>query len=865
MKKTTKSVFFVGFVGAVLLITMFPLMASAQVPETINYQGKLTDDVGAPWDGICTVRFYLYDALTGGTSLWDEQQSVLVNDGIYNVQLGSVNPLDSDVFAGDEVYLEVVIYSGGTTNGETLSPRQRVTSLAYAFQAENAQALQGYGSVDFASAAHQHSGDDITSGSVDEAAIDPDIARDLEITWGNLSGIPSDIADGDQEGIITETDPTVDPSVKDGVSWSELSDLPGDIADGDDDSGGDITGVTAGTGLSGGGSSGEVSLEVAVPLSLTDDIASGGIISCENTNERGFGGFFEASGASGWGVLGRATGRSGQGVQGFAMGEFGRGVHGWATGISGQGVNGYATGASGRGAYGYATGTFGWGVFGEASNTYGRGVSGYATNSGNAANYGGYFQASGIYGIGVYGKTTGNSSYGVYGDATGSGTAGYFTSTSGYGLIVENGNVGIGTTTPNEQLEITGTLRLPTTGLIRTGSRTLIHTIGTGNIFVGADAGNLSIDGNYNTGTGEYALNATTIGDHNTAAGYAALSTNTIGRYNTANGSYALLSNTSASNNTAVGRSALMTQSYDNGGSEWGTYNTAVGVETLYSNQPTSPFNGMWNTALGAFALRENTTGNRNTASGIGALSNNTTGNYNTAGGDVALTDNTTGSYNTASGSGALNRNISGEGNTASGLNAVYYNTTGHQNTAIGANALLDNSTGSNNTALGYHANVATGNLTNATAIGYEAQVNASNKVVIGNTSVTSIGGYASWSNFSDLRVKTDIQDIKEGLDFIQHLRPVSFRMKKGNGNADFGFVAQDIEKLIGKSNNLLDMGGGQERMLSLRYTQFIAPMVKAMQEQQAQIEQQQEQIRELKKIVEGLKNSHMPKVKPEI
>lgn len=56
-------------------------------------------------------------------------------------------------------------------------------------------------------------------------------------------------------------------------------------------------------------------------------------------------------------------------------------------------------------------------------------------------------------------------------------------------LAVTGGKVGIGTATPNEQLEITGNLRLPpttaTTGIINTGANTLIHTYGTYNFFAG--------------------------------------------------------------------------------------------------------------------------------------------------------------------------------------------------------------------------------------------------------------------------------------------------------------------------------------------------------------------------------------------
>ena len=205
-----------------------------------------------------------------------------------------------------------------------------------------------------------------------------------------------------------------------------------------------------------------------------------------------------------------------------------------------------------------------------------------------------------------------------------------------------------------------------------------IETLNTGNsVFIGEGAGaNDDLSDNKNVFVGKDAGASNTTGTLNTANGYFALYSNTTGYHNTANGYLALYSNTT------------------------GTFNTANGARALYSNTT-----GYRNNAIGSFALYSNTTGTLNTANGYYALYSNTTGYHNTANGYLALYSNTTGTLNTANG---------------------YY-------------ALYSNTTGNNNTALGSSADVASGNLTNATAIGYDAEVDASNKIQLGNTSVTSV------------------------------------------------------------------------------------------------------------------------------
>jgi hypothetical protein len=253
------------------------------------------------------------------------------------------------------------------------------------------------------------------------------------------------------------------------------------------------------------------------------------------------------------------------------------------------------------------------------------------------------------------------------------------------------------------------------------------------------------------------------------------------------------------------------------------------------------------NTAVGVFALIANTTGGGNTATGKQTLSSNTTGIYNTANGVQALDVNTTGNYNTANGVSALTSNTTGYYNTAVGADALRINTAGIGNTAIGLSSGTSNTTGNYNTFLGSGSNASANDFSNVTAIGYGAIVNASNKVRIGNALVTVIEGQVAMTTASDIRLKKDVADVTHGLDFIKQLRPVEYRMKQGNDRKDFGFIAQEVEALLGTEYNVLGIGGDADRTLSLRYTDFIAPLVKAVQEQQVVIGNQQTTIDRLK------------------
>jgi hypothetical protein len=116
-------------------------------------------------------------------------------------------------------------------------------------------------------------------------------------------------------------------------------------------------------------------------------------------------------------------------------------------------------------------------------------------------------------------------------------------------------------------------------------------------------------------------------------------------------------------------------------------------------------------------------------------------------------------------------RNI-GNRNTATGNFALINNTTGIDNVATGHGALSSNTTGGNNTAIGKDADVSMGNLTNATAIGFGTIVDASNKVRIGNSSVTVIEGQVAFTAVSDRNQKENFKPV-DGEEVLEKLREI--------------------------------------------------------------------------------------------
>ncbi|MBF7093299.1 tail fiber domain-containing protein [Flavobacterium sp. ALJ2] len=348
---------------------------------------------------------------------------------------------------------------------------------------------------------------------------------------------------------------------------------------------------------------------------------------------------------------------------------------------------------------------------------------------------------------------------------------------------------------------------------------------------------------------GIHSLTNNSTGLNNVAIGDNALSNNSAGSRNNATGTYALLSNTTGNDNIATGYSAL-------NGNTTGSNNIATGFQALYSN----------------------TTGASNFATGFNALFYNKTGSFNIATGHEALQSNIEGAFNIATGYNALRANTIGGNNIAIGTQALFDNQGGSNNIALGAKALRYNYSGDNNIAIGNDSGMMANNssmLTNTTAIGYGAKVSASNEIRLGNYTIGKLSAQVALTVASDKRYKENIKTMPLGLDFINKIRPVEY-IRKNNElkTKEWGVIAQELQQTLQTVNyndaGLVQEDGSEDKMLSVRYTDLIAPMIKGMQElseqnnkleeenkqQKDKIEQLQLELKEIKTWIEEIKQS---------
>lgn len=428
-------------------------------------------------------------------------------------------------------------------------------------------------------------------------------------------------------------------------------------------------------------------------------------------------------------------------------------------------------------------------------------------------------------------------------------------------------------------------------------SALLSNTTGGNNAAVGDGALYNNVAGRNATAIGTdamYYANNTAVGfDHESVAvGFEALRgsntpANNTGTRNTAIGYQTLLNNTAGMGNTAAGMHTLFNNTT-------GYENTAIGTFVMRFNTT-----GYHNTAIGYVALQSNTTGNFNVATGDGALNANTLGSGNTASGTNALYTNTSGINNTALGYRSGYTNSTGSGNVFLG-NHAGYNETGSNKLYIANSSnnppLIYGDFSTGNVGMGTTTPVSTlhvygGNTASEITLSRVANVNTiaawryngslsefgtvssdnmafmannitrifidylSGNVGIGTTGpgyTLDVNGTAAcagnaWT--SDLRKKENVKALAiNSLDIIKQLRPVTFEWKEildnGMKGTQMGFIAQDLEKIL--PTMVLTQDDAMQSK-SVKYNELLPILVKAIQEQQKIIENQQKELDEIK------------------
>jgi len=267
------------------------------------------------------------------------------------------------------------------------------------------------------------------------------------------------------------------------------------------------------------------------------------------------------------------------------------------------------------------------------------------------------------------------------------------------------------------------------------------------------------------------------------------------------------------------------------------------------------------NIAIGYSALNKNISGNTNSAIGYQALNNITDGTANNAIGYQSLSNLIVGTSNAGYGQRAFGNLKYGSNNIGLGSNAGRFEADGtvldssDLSIYIGSGARASANNIENEIVIG---NLAIGNGNNSVTIGNDGTIGtATSKVVlngVGSTGGTNSALYITsggelTTNSSDQRLKTNINPLDSELNTLINLNPVRYNYYDDLENDAIGFIAQELEIYYPNLVFTNPVSGYK----GVHYHLFAPLIVKAIQEQQAIIETQEQKITDLQTTIQSL------------
>jgi hypothetical protein len=109
-----------------------------------------------------------------------------------------------------------------------------------------------------------------------------------------------------------------------------------------------------------------------------------------------------------------------------------------------------------------------------------------------------------------------------------------------------------------------------------------------------------------------------------------------------------------------------------------------------------------------------------------------------------------------------------------------------------------------------------------------------------------------AWNTFSDLRFKTNIQELGPVLDLLKRVRAVKFDWKNGKGSKQVGVVAQELEQVFPE----LVTKTGTEEYRSVEYGRLTTVLLQAIKEQQKKIERHEAENKAMREEIRTLQET---------